>query len=204
MKHLGFDTKLDLRPLKRAFFLVGSFLFLSFFGAVLTPFSAASQPANTEFLQLDPEAVTHESLGLVTCLGRSPSDEALWIGMEHDGVLRVGRNGRRIRYTAASGHLPSDSVKSIHFLAGIMKACEKRPVSVIDIDKTVTEIERQIHNSLRQEISSKEIGNMVMEKLKQLDEVAYVRFASVHREFKDINTLLNEIELLVKNKQINQ
>ncbi|MBR1625488.1 MAG: transcriptional repressor NrdR [Clostridia bacterium] len=87
---------------------------------------------------------------------------------------------------------------------GIMKACEKRPVSVIDIDKTVTEIERQIHNSLRQEISSKEIGNMVMEKLKQLDEVAYVRFASVHREFKDINTLLNEIELLVKNKQINQ
>lgn len=81
------------------------------------PLPAAAQPVNTEFLQLDPEAVTHESLGMVTCLGRSPSDGALWIGMERDGVLRVGRNGRRIRYTAASGHLPSDSVKSIHFLA---------------------------------------------------------------------------------------
>ena len=117
MKHLGIDTNLDLRPLKRAFFLVGSFLFLSFSGAVLMPLPSAAQPVNTEFLQLDPEAVTHESLGMVTCLGRSPSDGALWIGMERDGVLRVGRNGRRIRYTAASGHLPSDSVKSIHFLA---------------------------------------------------------------------------------------
>lgn len=84
---------------------------------------------------------------------------------------------------------------------GIMKACEKRPVSVLEIDKMVSEIERQIHNTLSQEISSKEIGNMVMEKLKKIDEVSYVRFASVHREFKDINTLLNEIELLVKNKQ---
>ena len=68
------------------------------------------------------------------------------------------------------------------------------------IDKVVTEVERQIHNTLAQEISSKDIGNMVMEKLKELDDVAYVRFASVHREFKDINTLLNEIQLLVNDK----
>ena len=85
-----------------------------------------------------------------------------------------------------------------------MKACEKRPVPMISIDKLVTNIERQIHNSLAQEITSKQIGNMVMEGLKELDDVAYVRFASVHREFKDIQTLLNEIELLVKDKNANQ
>lgn len=87
--------------------------------------------------------------------------------------------------------------------AGIMKACEKRPVPMAKIDKLVTSIERQIHNSLAQEITSKNIGNMVMEGLKELDDVAYVRFASVHREFKDINILLNEIENLVKDKKKN-
>ena len=66
--------------------------------------------------------------------------------------------------------------------AGIMKACEKRPVPMAKIDKLVTSIERQIHNSLAQEITSKNIGNMVMEGLKELDDVAYVRFASVHRD----------------------
>lgn len=86
--------------------------------------------------------------------------------------------------------------------AGIMKACEKRPVPMIKIEKLVTNIERQIHNSLLQEVTSKQIGNMVMEGLKELDDVAYVRFASVHREFKDINTLLSEIEQLVKEKKV--
>ena len=86
--------------------------------------------------------------------------------------------------------------------AGIMKACEKRPVPMIKIEKLVTNIERQIHNSLLQEVTSKQIGNMVMEGLKELDDVAYVRFASVHREFKDINTLLSEIEQLVKEKKM--
>lgn len=81
---------------------------------------------------------------------------------------------------------------------GIIKACEKRPVSMIAIENLVHDIEKQIHNSLAQEISSKKIGEMVMEGLKQLDEVAYVRFASVHREFKDLATLLNEIENLIK------
>ena len=93
---------------------------------------------------------------------------------------------------------------SVKIKSGIMKACEKRPVPMISIDKLVTNIERQIHNSLAQEITSKQIGNMVMEGLKELDDVAYVRFASVHREFKDIQTLLNEIELLVKDKNANQ
>ncbi len=85
--------------------------------------------------------------------------------------------------------------------AGIMKACEKRPVPMVKIEKIVSDIEKVIHNSFAQEITSKRIGEMVMEALREVDEVAYVRFASVHREFKDINTLLSEIETLVQNKK---
>lgn len=80
---------------------------------------------------------------------------------------------------------------------GIIKACEKRPVSMAKIDKMVADIEKQVNNTLAQEISSKKIGEMVMEGLKELDEVAYVRFASVHRQFKDINTLMEEIKKLM-------
>lgn len=84
--------------------------------------------------------------------------------------------------------------------AGLMKSCEKRPISIAQIDKIVENIERNIHNSLMQEVTSKQIGEMVMEELKNLDEVSYVRFASIHREFKDINTLYQEIERLFKDK----
>ncbi|MCQ2602615.1 MAG: transcriptional regulator NrdR [Clostridia bacterium] len=83
---------------------------------------------------------------------------------------------------------------------GIMKACEKRPISMTDIDRLVTDIQRKILNSLEQEVSSDYIGELVMEGLKGIDDVAYVRYASVHRQFKDINTLLDEIESLVKLK----
>lgn len=83
---------------------------------------------------------------------------------------------------------------------GIMKACEKRPISMTAIDKLVADIQRKVFNSLEQEISSSFIGELVMDGLKSIDEVAYVRYASVHRQFKDINTLLNEIEGLVKLK----
>lgn len=65
----------------------------------------------------------------------------------------------------------------------------------------INNVQKQVYNSLEQEITSAEIGDMVMEELKSLDEVAYVRFASVHRQFKDINTLLNEIESLVQLKE---
>lgn len=85
---------------------------------------------------------------------------------------------------------------------GIIKACEKRPVSMAKIDKLVADIEKQINNTLAQEITSRKIGDLVMQGLKDIDEVAYVRFASVHRQFKDINTLLEEIEKLVGAKVI--
>ncbi len=84
---------------------------------------------------------------------------------------------------------------------GILKACEKRPIPVTAIDKLVDEIQHNLLNLLDQEISSKQIGEFVMEGLKNIDQVAYVRYASVHRQFRDINTLLTEIEGLVKRKK---
>lgn len=74
---------------------------------------------------------------------------------------------------------------------GIIKSCEKRPVSMSQIDQIVIDIERQINNSLAQEIPSSQIGEMVMEKLKTIDEISYVRFAAVYRKFKDITTFIS-------------
>ena len=76
---------------------------------------------------------------------------------------------------------------------GIIKACEKRSVPLERIDALVADIEKQLYNSLEQEIPSKRIGELVMEGLKALDEVAYIRFASVYRQFKDINTFTDFI-----------
>lgn len=81
---------------------------------------------------------------------------------------------------------------------GIIKACEKRPVPMYKIDLLVDNIKKQVYNSLDQEITSKEIGEMVMSGLKEIDEVAYVRFASVYRSFKDISTFMKELEKLAK------
>lgn len=81
---------------------------------------------------------------------------------------------------------------------GIIKACEKRPVSMEVIDGIVADIEKQVYNSLEQEISSKKIGEMVMERLKSVDEISYIRFASVYRQFKDVNTLTDFIKELEK------
>lgn len=85
-------------------------------------------------------------------------------------------------------------------MSGILKSCEKRPVSVIDIDKIVDEIEKQIYNTMEQEINSNLIGELVMEKLKNLDDVAYVRFASVYKQFKDINTFIDELQKILREK----
>ena len=77
--------------------------------------------------------------------------------------------------------------------SGIIKACEKRPVPMAEIDKLVNDISKKVYNRLDQEIKSKEIGEMVMEGLKNLDEVAYIRFASVYRQFRDITTFADFI-----------
>ena len=80
-------------------------------------------------------------------------------------------------------------------LSGIMKACQKRPV---DAEEVVKDVERELSNSLASEISSQEIGEMVMERLRKLDAVAYVRFASVYREFKDVDTFLDELNKMIR------
>lgn len=80
---------------------------------------------------------------------------------------------------------------------GLLRACEKRPVSFDTLDNMIDEIEVIIQNSLDREVSSEKIGELVMEKLKNIDEVAYVRFASVYRQFKDINTFMTELNKLL-------
>lgn len=84
-------------------------------------------------------------------------------------------------------------------MTGLLRACEKRPVSFDTLDNMIDEIEIIIQNSLDREVSSERIGELVMEKLKKIDEVAYVRFASVYRQFKDINTFMNELNKLLGN-----
>jgi len=76
---------------------------------------------------------------------------------------------------------------------GLIKACEKRPVSIAQIDKIAEDIEKKIQNSLKQEVSSQEIGEMIMERLKAVDDIAYVRFASVYRQFKDVTSFIKLI-----------
>lgn len=85
-------------------------------------------------------------------------------------------------------------------LAGMLVACEKRPVPMADLERAAGEIEQTIQNSLDREISSAAIGELVMERLKPLDEVAYVRFASVYRQFKDINTFMEELSKILEEK----
>lgn len=84
---------------------------------------------------------------------------------------------------------------------GIVKACEKRPVPVAEIEAVVDEIERGLNNMMEKEVESSFIGELIMEKLRDMDEVAYVRFASVYRQFTDINTFVSEIEKLLISKR---
>ena len=108
--------------------------------------------------------------------------------VEYSPIMVVKKDGSRQQFDI-------DKVRR-----GIMKAIEKRAVSMAVVDKLVSEVQKSVLNSLEQEVSSTHIGELVMDGLKQVDEVAYVRYASVHRQFKDINSLLNEIEELVKLK----
>ena len=85
-------------------------------------------------------------------------------------------------------------------LAGLTRACEKRPVETSALDKLVDRIESDLQNTLKREISTKEIGEKVMEGLKDIDEVAYVRFASVYRQFKDVTTFIAEVNKLLTDK----
>jgi transcriptional repressor NrdR len=106
--------------------------------------------------------------------------------IEESKILVIKSDGNRQLFDA-------NKLKS-----GILKSCEKRPVSMEQIDILVEEIQKTIYNSLKQEVTSKEIGELVMEGLKDIDEVAYIRFASVYRQFKDRNTFFDEIKKLIQ------
>lgn len=105
-------------------------------------------------------------------------------------LLVIKKDGRRE---------PFDQHK---ILNGLLKSCEKRPVPLATLENVVAEIERKLKNdSLKREVNTAEIGEMVIDRLKEIDEVAYVRFASVYREFKDVNTFIKEIETLLKREE---
>jgi len=92
------------------------------------------------------------------------------------------------------------SFDKIKLLNGMVRACEKRPVHIADLEKIADDIEHELQSSLEREVPTEKIGIMVMERLKSLDEVAYVRFASVYRQFKDINTFMEELSKIISSK----
>ena len=86
-------------------------------------------------------------------------------------------------------------------ISGIMKSCNKRPITAKQIQEIADDVENAVMSSMDKEIESKEIGSMVMDRLKDIDEVAYVRFASVYRQFKDINTFMEELNKIIDEKR---
>ena len=108
--------------------------------------------------------------------------------MERIPLVVIKKDGRRQTF---------DKNKLIN---GMLRACEKRPVSISELQRVADEIEQELQNSLEREVNTTEVGELVMRKLKALDEVAYVRFASVYRQFKDINTFMVELTKLLNDK----
>ena len=104
-------------------------------------------------------------------------------------VLVVKNNGTRESFNA-------EKIRN-----GVIKSCEKRPVSMSVIDELVMDISKQVYNSMESEISTKAIGEMVMERLKKVDEVAYVRYASVYRSFKDLSSFMSELKQMMKSEK---
>lgn len=105
--------------------------------------------------------------------------------IEYTPIIVIKKNGERQKFDR-------DKVKN-----GMLRACEKRPVSIGTLEKAVDEIEMEINNSLEREIDATKIGDLVIEKLRKIDEIAYVRFASVYRQFKDIGEFKEELNKLL-------
>jgi len=109
--------------------------------------------------------------------------------MERLPLVVVKRDGSRQTF---------DKIKVMN---GMLRACEKRPVPIQALEKIVDDIEQELLNKLEREVTTTEIGEMVMCRIKDVDEVAYVRFASVYRQFKDVNTFLDELTKLIDGKK---
>jgi len=121
----------------------------------------------------------------LSCLKRFTSYEKI----EEIPLMVVKKDGRREAFNPQK------------ILQGMLKACEKRPVKTTELQKTVDQIENLLYQTPEKEISTKEIGSQIMDSLKELDKVAYVRFASVYREFKDLNEYLQELKALLNARE---
>ena len=108
--------------------------------------------------------------------------------VEHVPVMVVKNGGKRGLFSREK------------ILAGVLRACDKTDVSVKEAERIAEEVEADIYNSMTKEITSRQIGEMVMEKLKKINDIAYVRFASVYRRFQDVSSFIDELEDLIKNK----
>jgi transcriptional repressor NrdR len=109
--------------------------------------------------------------------------------IEHTPVMVVKKDGKREHYSREK------------VLNGLLRACEKRPVSMETLEKLVDEVERAVSNRVRDEIPTKEIGKEIMKRLAAIDQVAYVRFASVYREFKDVSQFMSELRNLLEKQE---
>lgn len=148
------------------------------------PFCGDTESKVVDSRPTDEGSVIRRRRECVRCAKRFTTYEKI----ENVPILVIKKDGRR------------EAFDSNKILNGLVKACEKRPVAMDELESVVAEIEKHIYNSLKKEITSQEIGELVMERLKSLDEVAYVRFASVYRQFKDINTFIEELKKLLKER----
>ena len=115
--------------------------------------------------------------------------------LECGGVLQAMKESK-ISLLLLSKDLTRQPFNRDKLLNGLLRACEKRPISIGQLEKIVDEVEEVVRNSLAREVTTTEIGELVMDRLKTIDEISYVRFASVYRQFKDINSFMEELKNL--------
>ena len=142
------------------------------------PFCQNSEDKVLESREIDEGKVIRRRRECLSCRGRFTSYERV----EEKPILVIKRDGRREQFSR-------EKVRS-----GILKACEKRPVALMLIDETIDEIEREIHREEGREVTTAKIGEMVMDRLQEVDKIAYIRFASVYRKFENISEFVKEIK----------
>lgn len=151
------------------------------------------------FCKVDNDKVVNSRTS-VDCLSIKRRRECLGCGRRYTTYERIEENP--VRVVKKDGSREEFDRKKI--LNGLLKACEKRPVSTDTLESIVNEIERDIYNKFDREVSANFIGSLVMQKLRVLDMVAYVRFASVYREFKDISEFIDELTPLMSGVKDNK
>jgi transcriptional repressor NrdR len=148
------------------------------------PYCGYSQSKVVDSRPTDEEAAIRRRRECEKCARRFTTYEKI----EEMPLIIVKKDGSREVYQRSK------------MMTGLLRACEKRPISISQIEELADEIEKELYNSMEKEVDSKKIGELVMNRLKKIDDVAYVRFASVYRQFKDINTFLEELNKLINER----